>query len=113
MTYYQSVYKPCCDWHLATLFFVVISARSETIVNGRPSVVVESRVAAVVYDLGGGSLVRFQLQDRALTRSRGHGLAREYLRVIRWGIFCASTVGARLRTLKVKTACRSTARLDG
>lgn len=49
-----------------TLLAFVISAHSETIVNGRPSLVLETKAATVVVDLGGGSIVQFQLQDQGL-----------------------------------------------
>ncbi len=44
----------------------VISAHSEKIVNGRPSLVLETKAATVVVDLRGGSIVQFQLQDQGL-----------------------------------------------
>ena len=62
----MSMYKPRSDWHLVALLSIVISAHCETIVNGRPSIVLESKVAAVVIDLGGGSIVQFQLRDQGL-----------------------------------------------
>ena len=41
-------------------------AHSEIILNGRPSIVLDGKVAEVVVDLGGGSIVRFRLKDQQL-----------------------------------------------
>jgi hypothetical protein len=62
----MSVCNARSDWLLVTLLSIVISAHSETIVKGRPSLVLETKAAAVVVDLGGGSIVQFQLQDQRL-----------------------------------------------
>jgi hypothetical protein len=42
-------------------------AKSQTVVNGRPSVVLEGQVARVVVDIGGGGIVAFQFRDQELS----------------------------------------------
>ena len=54
------------DWRLLALFTVAAFAHSEIMLNGRPSIVLDGKVAEVVVDLGGGSIVRFQLKDQQL-----------------------------------------------
>lgn len=51
---------------LAILLLVAPNARPATIVDGRESVVLKGGKATVVVDLGGGSIVRFQLNESPL-----------------------------------------------
>jgi Domain of unknown function (DUF4432) len=50
----------------ALLLFALSTARPATLVDGRESVVLEGEKATVVVDLGGGSIVRFQLNASPL-----------------------------------------------
>ncbi len=48
------------------LFVALAAAQPATLVDGRESVVLQGEKASVVVDLGGGSIVRFQLNDAPL-----------------------------------------------
>lgn len=58
--------SPALDWGAVALLSLTLSAQGESIVNGRPSIVLANKVAEVVIDLGGGSIARFQLKDQGL-----------------------------------------------
>ena len=71
-----------------------VNAKAEVIVNGRPSVVLESSAAKLVIDLGGGSIVDFHLAAGGLNPLRWIGPADEnavlrpmahFLCLDRWG----------------------------
>jgi hypothetical protein len=48
------------------VMLLAVSAGAQTVIDGRPSVVLEGRVAQVAVDLGGGSIVQFQFKDQRL-----------------------------------------------
>jgi hypothetical protein len=48
------------------VILLALSAQAQTVIDGRPSVVLEGRVAQVTVDLGGGSIVGFQFKDQRL-----------------------------------------------
>ena len=50
----------------AAFLLALFTVRAATLVDGRESVVLEGEKAAVVVDLGGGSIVRFQLNESPL-----------------------------------------------
>jgi hypothetical protein len=45
---------------------LAVSAGAQTVINGRPSVVLDGQIAQVAVDLGGGSIVQFQFKDQRL-----------------------------------------------
>jgi len=51
---------------LAVVLFLPISILAQEGVKGRPSVILESKSAKLVVDIGGGSIVRFLLPDQGL-----------------------------------------------
>src|SRR4051812_925579 len=53
----------------------LVAAPAEVVVNGRPSVVLESPAAKLVIDLGGGSIVDFHLAAGGLNPLRWIGPA--------------------------------------
>ncbi len=74
------------------LMSIALSAGAQTMMNGRPSVVLGGKAAEVVVDLGGGSIVEFQFKDQRLnplTWTSGEpGPARpmgHFLCLDRWG----------------------------
>lgn len=48
------------------VMLLALTAAAQTVIDGRPSVVLEGRVAQVAVDLGGGSIVQFQFKDQHL-----------------------------------------------
>ncbi len=48
------------------VMLLALSAGAQTGIQGRPSIVLEGRVAEVKVDLGGGSIVGFQFKDQRL-----------------------------------------------
>src|SRR5258708_18281654 len=48
------------------VILLALSAQAQTVIDGRPSVVLEGRVAQVTVDLGGGSIVGVQFKDQRL-----------------------------------------------
>src|SRR5258708_4581288 len=48
------------------MMLVALSAGAQTLIDGRPAVALEGRVAQVAVDLGGGSIIRFQFKDQPL-----------------------------------------------
>jgi hypothetical protein len=78
---------------ISVIILALVNAEAEVIVNGRPSVVLESAAAKLVIDLGGGSIVDFHLagglnplrwigpaDENALLRPMAH-----FLCLDRWG----------------------------
>lgn len=72
--------------------WMVTTAMAQTMVDGRPVVLIESDAARVVIDLRGGSIVRFELKDLALNplgwANRGGTEPRamsHFICVDRWG----------------------------
>ncbi len=51
---------------LAALVFALTEVKSQTIVNGRRSLVMDGKAAQLIVDLGGGSIVNFHLIDMGL-----------------------------------------------
>ena len=49
-----------------TLLIMTSPVQAETVVNGRPSVVLEGKIARLVVDIGGGSIVDFQLSAQGI-----------------------------------------------
>jgi hypothetical protein len=79
---------------LSVMTLGLVSAEAEIIVNGRPSVVLESPAAKLVVDLGGGSIVDFHLAAGGLNPLRWIGPGDEnaalrpmahFLCLDRWG----------------------------
>src|SRR5258705_8895882 len=60
------------------IMLALVNAEAEVIVNGRPSVVLESAAAKLVIDLGGGSIVDFHLAAGGLNPLRWIGSADEH-----------------------------------
>jgi hypothetical protein len=53
-------------WLLLALPLLAISGYGQTLVKGRSSIILSSKVAEVVVDLGGGSIAAFELKDQRL-----------------------------------------------
>ena len=77
---------------LLTVWLAVSVMMAQTTIGGRPAVVLESGAARVVIDLGGGSIIGFELKDLALNplgwNNRGDAAPRpmsHFLCVDRWG----------------------------
>ena len=49
-----------------TLLIMTSPVQAETVVNGRPSVVLEGKIARLIVDIGGGSIVDFQLSAQGI-----------------------------------------------
>src|SRR6185436_50265 len=79
---------------LYTILLLTAAMSAETVINGRRTVVLESRAATVLIDIGGGSIVDFHLSGGGLNPLRWLGPGDEnaafrpmahFLCLDRWG----------------------------